>query len=67
MKTFYRVRSTYDDQMRSFAYLDGTVEAEKLPKTTCPEKHSKDIYEDYFETEAAARAFIKETLDSNKR
>ena len=53
----WRVTRTYDDKGKVY-FSVGSLETEKLPKSTF--KHTKkcDIYEDFFSTYLQAKAFM---------
>ena len=58
MKTYYKVLTEVYDNGRAYIRLDGIGRAITKPADICIEGEKKDVYEDWFDTEKAARAFI---------
>ena len=61
MKTFYVVRSSYDDRGHIVTHYDGTIEAEKMPEMGFVNGRDRDIYTDYFNTRQEAMDFVRES------
>lgn len=59
---FYCVTSTFDDKGRATASITDTVESDTKPENTAKSVSRKDIYNDWFDSEEKAKAFIKEAL-----
>lgn len=59
MKTFYKVLTRIGER-RSTIFYAGTVEANTKPQNTFTEFLTEDVYEDYFDTESEALAFVAE-------
>ena len=60
-RTYYIVRSSFDDKGHVIASLDGTIEAEKRPKAGFLSTEKADVYTDYFDTQKEAEDFVKES------
>lgn len=60
MKTWYCVTSSFDDRGRVTAGITATKQAEKKPESSYTETKAKDIYTDWFGSEAEARKFVEE-------
>lgn len=58
MKTFYCVTYSFDDKGRVTANITATKEAEACPESTYTSTRKKDIYNDWFENENEAQAFV---------
>ena len=55
MKTWFCVTSSFDDRGRVTAGITSTIQAEEKPESGYTETKTKDIYTDWFGTEAEAR------------
>ncbi len=60
MKTWYCVTSSFDDRGRVTAGITATTQADEKPENTSTSTRRKDIYNDWFGTEAEARQFVEE-------
>ena len=60
MKTWFCVTSSFDDRGRVTAGIPSTIQAEEKPESGYTETKTKDIYTDWFGTEAEARKFAEE-------
>lgn len=60
MKTWYCVTSSFDDRGRVTAGITATRQAEDKPESSCTETRRKDIYNDWFGSEAEAKKFVEE-------
>lgn len=60
MKTWYCVTSSFDDRGCVTAGITDTVQAEEKPESSYTETKTKDIYNDWFGSEAEARKFVEE-------
>ena len=60
MKTWYCVTTTFDDRGRVTAGITDIVEADKQPESSYDSTRRKDIYNDWYENEAAAAAAVEE-------
>lgn len=60
MRTFWCVTSSYDDKGKVTANITATTEAEECPKPSFCSTRNKDIYNDWFDSEEAAREFVKQ-------
>ncbi len=60
MKTYYCVTNTYDDKGRVTSAITNIVEAEKKPESTFTCTDKKDIYNDWFDSQKEAEAFVEE-------
>lgn len=60
MRTWYCVTSSFDDRGRVTAGITNTAQAEKKPESSFTSTKRKDIYNDWFGTEAEARKFVEE-------
>lgn len=60
MKTWYCVTSSFDDRGRVTAGITATIQAAEKPESGFTSTKRKDIYTDWFGTEAEARKFVKE-------
>lgn len=62
-KRFWSVTSSVDDRGRIIAHITAAVEAESKPEDICRHTARKDIYVDWFDSQEAAEAFIKEARE----
>lgn len=60
MKTWYCVTSSFDDRGRVTAGITASAQAEEKPESSFTSTKRKDIYNDWFGTEAEARKFVEE-------
>ncbi len=60
-KIWYGVTSSFDDAGHVNASITMAVEAEEAPKPSYTETKHRDIYTDWFESEAEAMAFVNES------
>lgn len=60
MKTWYCMTSSFDDRGRVTAGITATTQADKKPQSSYIETPRKDIYADWFGSEAEAWKFVEE-------
>lgn len=60
MKKYFCVCSAYYDDGRIVANIVDTIETDKKPPNGYRPAHNCDIYVDWFDTEQAAKGFIKD-------
>ncbi len=60
MKTWYCVTSSFDDRGRVTAGITATAQADEKPESGFASTNRKDIYTDWFDSEAEARKFVEE-------
>lgn len=60
MKTWYCVTSSFDDRGRATAGITDAKQAEEKPESSYTPARNKDIYIDWFGSEAEARKFVEE-------
>ena len=60
MKTYWCVTTSVDDGGRAIANITNTVEAVCKPENSSKSTKRRDIYNDWFESEEEAQAFVKE-------
>ena len=59
MNTYYCVTTAFYDDGRVVAGITDTIEAQVKPENTFTEKRNRDIYNDWFESEAEAMVFVE--------
>lgn len=64
MKTYWCVTTSVDDRGRVIANITNTVEAACKPKNSSTSTSRRDIYNDWFESEEEAQAFVKEAREA---
>ncbi|BAL83500.1 hypothetical protein SELR_17920 [Selenomonas ruminantium subsp. lactilytica TAM6421] len=60
-KIWYGVTSSYDDKGHVAASITMAVESKEAPKPSFTETQRRDIYTDWFESEAEAKAFVEKS------
>lgn len=64
MKTYWCVTTSVDDRGRVIANITNTVEAACKPENSSTSTSRRDIYNDWFESEEEAQAFVKEAREA---
>lgn len=64
MKTYYCVRTTFDDRGRVTAAIVDILEADSKPESSKEETPAVDIYLDWFDTQEDAEAFLEEAKEA---
>lgn len=60
MKTYWCVTTSVDDRGRVVANITNTIEAVSKPENSSTSTKRRDIYNDWFESEEEAQAFVDE-------
>lgn len=60
MKTYWCVTTSFDDKGRVVSAITGIVEAARKPENTAESTKSKDIYNDWFESQKEAEDWVEE-------
>lgn len=60
MKTYWCVTTSFDDKGRVVSAITGIVEAVCKPENTAESTKSKDIYNDWFESQKEAEDWVEE-------
>lgn len=64
MKTYWCVTTSIDDRGRVVANITDTIEAVSKPENSSTSTSQRDIYNDWFESEEEAQAFVKEAREA---
>ena len=62
-KTFYSVVSSYFDDGRVIAHIDGSVQAAEKPRGTFYSGRDRDVYHDFFSSLQEAEDFVKQAKE----
>lgn len=60
MNTWYCVTTSFDDRGRVTAGITNVIQAAEKPESSCTSTRHKDIYNDWFGSEAEARKYVEE-------